>query len=313
MSELQQGYQSILSQHGRWTAHNIHLGQGLFTIGEGITHDEYKVRRIAQIVQDHCGEDLSGLRVLDLACLEGMYGIEFAMRGADVLAIEGRRQHIEKAEFAARALKLTNFRVIQGDVRKLNPAEHGVFDVILCLGILYHIDQASLFPMIEAMHACCRNILIIDTHVAMQPRKKVSYSGKDYAGIDYYEYAPNLTEGQKQKALWASLDNPDSFWPTARSLYNALANVGFTSAYECQNPPELQKNRDRITILAKTGKPAQLRSNPQINDQPVENWPEKIITTIHPYQYRHRVLARRIIDAIPAPVKKALKKLAGRA
>ena len=50
-----------------------------------------RVRRIAR-----------GVRVLDLASLEGMYALELARRGADVVAIEGREANVEKARFAAR-------------------------------------------------------------------------------------------------------------------------------------------------------------------------------------------------------------------
>src|SRR5208283_4911140 len=56
-------------------------------------------------------------RLLDLACLEGLFAIEFARK----------------------VLGLSNCRLIKGDVRSIS-AELGSFDVILCAGILYHLD-----------------------------------------------------------------------------------------------------------------------------------------------------------------------------
>ena len=59
--------------------------------------------------------------MLDLASLEGMYALELARRGAEVIAIEGREANIEKARFAARALAIdVDFQL--GDVRDLSRA-----------------------------------------------------------------------------------------------------------------------------------------------------------------------------------------------
>ena len=303
--------ESLRERYGPWTAHNIQLPDGTYTIGAGTSRDDSKLRRITQIIQDHCGENLSGLRVLDLACLEGMYGIECAMRGADVLAIEGRIASVEKAAFAARALNLPNYQIVQGDVRTLNPHEHGMFDVILCLGILYHIDECALLPFITAMHACCRNIVIIDTHVAISRRKVVQHNGRSYEGIDFFEYSPSLTPEEKDRELWASLDNPSSFWPTLTSLHNALGDVGFTSAYECQYPVEIDKMVDRKTIVAHRGTPVRVKCNPSVNVQLLPRWAERQSGSIHPYQHRHRVMLRRLADAAPSGLKHVIKRFFG--
>jgi hypothetical protein len=54
--------------------------------------------RITQIVCDFSRKPLSESRVLDLACLEGHSSAEMALRGAQVLAIEGRRSNLERAQ-----------------------------------------------------------------------------------------------------------------------------------------------------------------------------------------------------------------------
>ena len=42
------------------------------------------------MIQDITQCNFKELRILDLACLEGQYAIEFAMQGAEVVGIEGR-------------------------------------------------------------------------------------------------------------------------------------------------------------------------------------------------------------------------------
>src|SRR6476646_8759794 len=70
--------QQIIDRYGPWTAHNIQLADDVYTIDKAVTGDEFKLRRIVQIISDLSQKPLNSLRVLDLACLEGMYAIEMA-------------------------------------------------------------------------------------------------------------------------------------------------------------------------------------------------------------------------------------------
>src|SRR5262245_46168694 len=102
--------------HGGWTAMSIHLGGGLYTLPP--TADG-RLRRILQIACDLAGKPLGQLRVLDLACLEGHYGLELAMHGAEVIGIELREENLAKARFAKDYLHLANLSLYQDDVRNL--------------------------------------------------------------------------------------------------------------------------------------------------------------------------------------------------
>src|SRR6185312_9184851 len=83
----------IASQHGEWTAHDIRLAEGVSTrLGHG---DHHRLRRCLQLAADLTGRPLDALRVLDLGALEGQYAIEFALHGAEAVAIEGRNANIE--------------------------------------------------------------------------------------------------------------------------------------------------------------------------------------------------------------------------
>src|SRR4051812_24516142 len=145
---MQNQKDAIIQKYGDWTAHNIHLGDGAYTIKPAVVGDEVKLRRVVQCIEDICGGSVKGLRVLDLACLEGLYAIEFARRGANAVGIEGREANVEKARFAKRAIGLENIDFFQDDVRNLRVEKYGEFDVVLCLGILYHLDVPDVFDFI---------------------------------------------------------------------------------------------------------------------------------------------------------------------
>ena len=70
--------------NGPRTIFNLAPASTLLT--KKITGNEIKLRRIVQIVSDIVGKPFHELRILDLACLERLYAIEFARCGAEVVA-----------------------------------------------------------------------------------------------------------------------------------------------------------------------------------------------------------------------------------
>jgi 2-polyprenyl-3-methyl-5-hydroxy-6-metoxy-1,4-benzoquinol methylase len=286
--------QKIVEQFGDWTAHNILLKDDTFTYDqshpkfeEQLTGHGIHLRRILQIVSDTTNQPLSKLRVLDLACLEGLYGIEFARHGSEVIGIEGREANVVKAQFAKDVLELNNLTFVQDDVRNLSVSKYGHFDVVLCLGILYHLDVPDVFHFVESMSEVCRGVAVIDTHVGIKSNRTHVYEQQEYHGRVFNEHIPGDTEEEKLKRLWSSLDNENSFWFTRPSLFNLLAYAGFTSAYTCQNPAVPGQWLDRDTIVAIKGQKQNLRSAPSINDRAKELWPEESQVGLYPTQQVH--------------------------
>lgn len=279
---IAQKRQQIIDRFGEWTNHNIQLDDDFYTIGHQITGSEVKVRRIVQAIADVVDRPLESLRILDLACLEGLYGIELALHGAEVVAIEGREANIEKARLAKDILALDNLQLHQDDVRNLCPEKYGSFDVVLCLGLLYHLDEPDIFLFMESMADVCQKLLVLDTHVSMVAEKCCVYKQQNYWGRAYVEHSPDTTAEEKNKMLWASLDNLNSFWFTRSSLYNILSDVGFTSVYECHNPAVMKyeimrqrKESDRNTFLAIKGRQQQIFASRIADEMPPLRWLEK--------------------------------------
>jgi 2-polyprenyl-3-methyl-5-hydroxy-6-metoxy-1,4-benzoquinol methylase len=257
----------IEEKYGEWTAHNFLLYDGIFTMKNVVVGDEIKIRRVLQVVSDISSRPLSELRVLDLACLEGGYSIEFARMGSRVCAIEGRTANIEKARFAAQVLNLKNIDFYKDDVRNLNVSKYGTFDVVLCLGILYHLDVPDLFHFIESLFSVCTHFLVIDTHISLKPETPFSYGGQQYWGKTVVEHPPDSTPEQVQKRVWSSLDNPQSVYLTRSSLLRLLSTTGFSSVYECHIPEEQGKPEDRFTLLAIKKKRLNPSGCPQLEER----------------------------------------------
>ena len=129
--------------------HRIELPYGLSTFApelsrrpvEGIRVDSF-VRHAFPALLDLYGGSLAGKRVLDVACNCGGFSFEAARAGADrVLGFDVADRYIEQANPIRRALGVDQpeFRVMSID--DVTPEKTGSFDVVLCLGILYHLED----------------------------------------------------------------------------------------------------------------------------------------------------------------------------
>jgi 2-polyprenyl-3-methyl-5-hydroxy-6-metoxy-1,4-benzoquinol methylase len=107
----------LAARHGAWTAHDIRLAEGVSTRPGG--SDVARIRRCLQLAGDLTRRPIDDLRVLDLGALEGQYGVEFALHGATVVAIEGREADIEKARLARDLLGLDRLELRHEDARGL--------------------------------------------------------------------------------------------------------------------------------------------------------------------------------------------------
>lgn len=272
---------ALAEEDGPWTAHDINLAPGVQTLDAAM--EDSRLRRILQVAADLTGKRLDQIRVLDLGCLEGQFALEFALHGAQVVAVEARSTNLRKSRFAAEALGVDNLEFREGDVRRLNQADYGTFDVVLCLGILYHLDAPDVLELVRSMASVCRGLVIIDSHFSLKPRASVDWKGRRYWGDFWTEYSPGSRAAEEEQALWSSIGNDRSFLLTRPSLCNLLRCTGFTSVYECLNPYEYHSPNwplpsrsgryaewpDRSTFVALKGRPAAILTSP-VTDLAVE-------------------------------------------
>jgi tRNA (mo5U34)-methyltransferase len=113
-------------------------------------------------------KNLEGKRVLDVGCSDGFYAFECERRGAAyVMAIDDFSSvYVESPTGFHVAHRLLESKVEfrQCDVMNVNPQELGQFDLVLFLGVLYHLRHPLL--ALERLAELCRDQLIIETLVA---------------------------------------------------------------------------------------------------------------------------------------------------
>jgi len=184
--------------------HSIDLGHGIVTRG-----DDKSPRKLGQV---RIPDRLDGLSVLDVGAWDGFFSFEAERRGASrVLAADsycwsGKDGCTQDGFNLAREALQSKVEDVEIEVLDLSPERIGTFDVVLFLGVLYHMKHPHV--ALERVASVARDLLILETHVDLL--------GMDRAAMAIYP----------ERELDGDLTN----WcgPNLKALEWMLRDVGFT-------------------------------------------------------------------------------------
>ncbi len=120
----------------------------------------------------HLPDNLQGKRILDVGTMDGVYAYECEKRGAEVVAIDNLNRMQRPDEIAlsvqwnlafetAKEILDSKVKFLNIDAHDLNPFIIGKFDIVLYLGILYHLENP--IKALKAAASVCRGEIIIET------------------------------------------------------------------------------------------------------------------------------------------------------
>jgi SAM-dependent methyltransferase len=165
--------------------------------------------------------------VLELGSLEGGHSLAIAgWPGIEsVVAVEGRRGNLARARFVQGLTGRTNVTFTHGSLETLDLAALGRFDVVLCMGLLYHLPEP--WSLLERV-ASAADALFLWTHYA--PEAGVRAKRRGYEGRIYHEW----------RFLYEPLSGLSfrSFWPTRTALIRMLGDCGLPQVTVLEDQPE---------------------------------------------------------------------------
>jgi len=166
----------------RWH-HSIDLGHGIVTAGQ-----DNSAKKLARL---RLPASLAGKTVLDIGAWDGFFSFEAERRGAKrVLATDSFvwRGNVDWAgkrgfDLAKRVLG-SRVEEMEIDVLDLAPEIVGTFDVVLFLGVLYHMKHPLL--ALEKVSSVARDFLVLETAVDMLQvgRPAIAFYPGDEVGRD---------------------------------------------------------------------------------------------------------------------------------
>lgn len=242
-----------------FTAHNMKLADGSYTMGENLATLSNRPEMTAMIkfLKDFLKVPERST-IVDLGCLEGGYALEFARAGYHATGIEIRESNIACCNYVQKKSGLSdqNLRFVQDDVRNL--PKHGKFDVTFCAGLLYHLEEPAAF--LKAVAQNTNQVLILHTHFSrlhdpqydsrflrlmMKIVRKLTgkrdrinrdlsplTTNEDVRGRWFAEFAPDASKGVQESLRWASWKNHRSFWIAKEDLVGTLRAAGFKHVFE---------------------------------------------------------------------------------
>jgi tRNA (mo5U34)-methyltransferase len=210
--------------------HTIDLGNGVVTPGRDETP--------ARLPLLHLPESLAGKTVLDIGAWDGFYSFACERRGAErVVACDefawtrlgtGRRGFD-----LARGTLGSSVETLQLDVLDLSPeTAGGTYDVVLFLGVLYHVRD----PLLALEHAASvtGSSLVLETHVDLLTTRRSAaafYPSGELYGDDTNWWGPNLP-----------------------ALVGMLEAVGFTRCEVVHVTPRRQRFRNAVGSRLRAGR-----------------------------------------------------------
>lgn len=168
-------------------------------------------------------QDCRGLRVLDVGTRDGYFAFEAERRGAEVVAVDYLQP--EDTGFGiARDLLGAAVECEVCNVYDLDPARHGTFDVVLCLGLLYHL-RTPLRALDRIWDVCRPGALLVVETQLLDHALLVDGTMRSLADIDPILADIALAQFYPGDALNG---DPTNYWaPNAACMRGLLEDAGF--------------------------------------------------------------------------------------
>jgi len=130
-------------------------------------------------LDERLGKTRNGLTALDMASHQGWFAVKMAQAGfATVSGIDARESHVDDSRLIAEIYGLDQLSFTQGDIHELDSGQLGQFDVVLMLGLLYHLENP--IGALRTCRALCSNLCIIETQIVPGISGYVDYGSYQY-------------------------------------------------------------------------------------------------------------------------------------
>ena len=129
--------------------------------GGGVIEGHQSLAQLKKrVAQFPIPQDLTGKRVLDIGAWDGWFSFEMERRGASVLSVDSTRN---TRLLEAKKLLGSKIEYHIADICRLTAKEVGTFDIVLFLGVLYHLKH----PVMALENVCgmCREMACIESFV----------------------------------------------------------------------------------------------------------------------------------------------------
>ena len=164
-------------------------------------------------------EKLKLRSVADVGCGVGYFSAFLKDMGFDVTGFDGRPSNLEEAHRRHPAIQF-----VFADVEEASILQAGAFDLVFCVGLLYHLENP--LRALRNLAAITKTILLIESRAT--PQRESAF---------YLKQEPML-EDQSLRSL--------ALYPSESSLIQICYKLGFSSVYRTARFPNHEDFRDQL-------------------------------------------------------------------
>lgn len=190
---------------------------------------------LAQCLRLTFPEGFENRSAIDLAAHQGWFSLRLAQAGfGRVRGVEARAEHVEDSRLMAELYGAAQAEFTQADVFALDPDALGAFDVVLMLGLLYHLENPV--GALRLARRLCSGVCLIETQLVPGMTGMVDYGSYRYVrplkGSFGLIDETGETHGKEASVTGICLV------PSLEGLLWLLDKVGFARAEVLQPPAE---------------------------------------------------------------------------
>jgi ubiquinone/menaquinone biosynthesis C-methylase UbiE len=203
-----------------------------------------RLEMVSRVVDGYFGDRLDKIRCVDVGCHEGFYSVAMARKGVQqVRGIDLRESNLVKARFVAEVLGLRNVIYEQGNCEDLPAGNSGQYELCLCLGLLYHLEN----PML-----CLRNIsritgelCVIETQIVDEVEGVAEWGARAWTRPYHGVLALIDESGEFYDENAQTGASPLATCPSPNALRFMLKQAGFRRVEFVQPPPGAYEQHQR--------------------------------------------------------------------
>jgi tRNA (mo5U34)-methyltransferase len=193
--------------------------------------------------------DLMGKRVLDIGAWNGAFSFECERRGASEIVAFSLENPETSGFNRLKSLLGSKVKYVTGSVYNLQDYELGTFDIVLFLGVLYHLRYPLL--AVDRLREACTNELLIETHIIDEfsedpiwrfyPRAELANDPSNWFGPNISAVVTAFQTAGFDISFLESWGSRASFKATPGGPLSAFENTYEGQSHELQSRLHLQK------------------------------------------------------------------------
>jgi tRNA (mo5U34)-methyltransferase len=213
MNDSEMAGRDLLAEiHNLSWFHSIDLGNGIVTPGRAQLPE---LQAMADVIFEG---GLAGKSVLDIGCYDGFYTFEAYRRGAQrVVATDHyiwQDPRCRRCFDLARQIIAPDLEAYDLSIKDVLSETLGTFDIVLFLGVLYHVRDP--LQVLEQIASLANDVLVVETHLD---------------AVESERPAMTFYPGRELN------DDPSNWWgPNSACVKAMLIDIGFSEVTFRLNP-----------------------------------------------------------------------------